>query len=181
MADVVLQNATKRFNEVAAVSDLSLTIADGEFLVLLGPTGAGKTTTLRLITGLERLDAGTASELDTSQQESVVNSLRANIPPLEQTLQQNKNALALLMGIPPERVKIRGGSLRSVTIPRVTPGMPAELITQRPDIRFAEAQLAAADADVANARAQLLPSITLTGTGAELLADDRVRSAYLGL
>lgn len=113
----------------------------------------------------QRLDAGTASELDTSQQESVVNSLRANIPPLEQTLQQNKNALALLMGIPPERVKIRGGSLRSVTIPRVTPGMPAELITQRPDIRFAEAQLAAADADVANARAQLLPSITLTGTG----------------
>lgn len=113
----------------------------------------------------QRLEAGTASELDTSQQESVVNSLRATIPPLEQTLQQNKNALAVLMGIPPERVKIRGGTLRSVAIPRVTPGLPSELIAQRPDIRFAEAQLAAADADVANARAQLLPSITLTGTG----------------
>jgi outer membrane protein TolC len=69
------------------------------------------------------------------------------------------------MGIPPERVKIRGGTLRAVSIPRVTPGLPSELMTQRPDIRFAEAQLAAADADVANARAQLLPSITLTGTG----------------
>ena len=113
----------------------------------------------------QRLDAGTASELDTSQQESVVNSLRANIPPLEQNLQQNKNALAVLMGIPPERVTIRGGSLRAIAIPRVTPGLPSELITQRPDIKFAEAQLAAADADVANARAQLLPSITLTGTG----------------
>jgi NodT family efflux transporter outer membrane factor (OMF) lipoprotein len=113
----------------------------------------------------QRLDAGTASELDTSQQESVVNTLRANIPPLEQTLQQNKTALAVLMGIPPERVKIRGGSLRAIAIPRVTPGLPSELITQRPDIRFAEAQLAAAEADVANARAQLLPSITLTGTG----------------
>lgn len=113
----------------------------------------------------QRLDAGTASELDTSQQESIVNSLRANIPPLEQTLRQNKIALAVLMGIPPERVNIRGGTLRSVSIPRVTPGLPSELITQRPDIRFAEAQLAAADADVANARAQLLPSITLTGTG----------------
>jgi NodT family efflux transporter outer membrane factor (OMF) lipoprotein len=113
----------------------------------------------------QRLDAGTASELDTSQQESVVNSLRANIPPLEQTLQQNKNALAVLMGVPPERVKVRGGTLHSVAIPRVTPGLPSELITQRPDIRYAEAQLAAADADVANARAQLLPSITLTGTG----------------
>jgi NodT family efflux transporter outer membrane factor (OMF) lipoprotein len=113
----------------------------------------------------QRLDAGTASELDTSQQESVVNGLRANIPPLEQTLRENKNALAVLMGIPPERVTIRGGSLRAIAIPRVTPGLPSELITQRPDIRFAEAQLAAADADVANARAQLLPSITLTGTG----------------
>jgi NodT family efflux transporter outer membrane factor (OMF) lipoprotein len=113
----------------------------------------------------QRLDAGTASELDTSQQESVVNNLRAAIPPLEQNLQQNKNALALLMGIPPERVTIRGGSLRAIAIPRVTPGLPSELITQRPDIKFAEAQLAAADADVANARAQLLPSITLTGTG----------------
>ena len=59
MADVVLQNATKRFNDVTAVSDLSLTVADGEFVVLLGPTGAGKTTTLRLIAGLEGLDAGT--------------------------------------------------------------------------------------------------------------------------
>ena len=113
----------------------------------------------------QRLDAGTASELDTSQQESVVNSLRATIPPLEQNLRQNKVALAVLMGIPPERVTIRGGTLRSIAIPRVTPGLPSELITQRPDIRFAEAQLAAADADVANARAQLLPSITLTGTG----------------
>jgi NodT family efflux transporter outer membrane factor (OMF) lipoprotein len=113
----------------------------------------------------QRLDAGTASELDTSQQESVVNSLRANIPPLEQTLRQNKITLAVLMGIAPERVTIRGGTLRSIAIPRVTPGLPSELITQRPDIRFAEAQLAAADADVANARAQLLPSITLTGTG----------------
>jgi len=113
----------------------------------------------------QRLDAGTASELDTSQQESVVNSLRANIPPLEQTLQQNKAALAVLMGMTPERVKIRGGSLRAIAIPRVTPGLPSELITQRPDIRLAEAQLASVDADVERARADLLPSITLTGTG----------------
>jgi NodT family efflux transporter outer membrane factor (OMF) lipoprotein len=112
-----------------------------------------------------RLQAGTASELETSQQESLVNNVRASLPPLEQVLRQNKIALAVLMGIPPERVTIRGGSLRAIAIPRVTPGLPAELITQRPDIREAEAQLAAANADVANARAQLLPSITLTGTG----------------
>jgi len=58
MSEVVLQNAVKRFGNVTAVDDVSLTVADGEFVVLLGPTGAGKTTTLRLIAGLETLDAG---------------------------------------------------------------------------------------------------------------------------
>ena len=58
MADVALRNITKRFGAVAAVRELSLTVNDGEFLVLLGPSGAGKTTTLRLITGLETPDTG---------------------------------------------------------------------------------------------------------------------------
>jgi multiple sugar transport system ATP-binding protein len=61
MAEVVLDRVTKRFDAVAAVADLSLTIPDGEFVVLLGPTGAGKTTTLRLVAGLEHPDAGTVS------------------------------------------------------------------------------------------------------------------------
>ena len=58
MAEVVLDRVSKRFGEVVAVGDLGLTIGDGELIVLLGPTGAGKTTTLRLIAGLERPDAG---------------------------------------------------------------------------------------------------------------------------
>jgi NodT family efflux transporter outer membrane factor (OMF) lipoprotein len=113
----------------------------------------------------QRLQAGTASALDTAQQESLVNTQRAAIPPLEQTLRLNRVTLAVLMARPPERVTIRGGSLRSITYPRVTPGLPSELLTQRPDIREAEANLAAANANVENARAQLLPSITLTGEG----------------
>jgi multidrug efflux system outer membrane protein len=113
----------------------------------------------------QRLNAGTASALETAEQESVVNSQRASIPPLEQTLKQNKNALALLVARSPERVRIRGGSLRGITYPRVTPGLPSELLAQRPDIREAEAKLASADANVENARAQMLPSITLTGEG----------------
>ena len=58
MADVDLIGVSKRFKDTIAVDDLSLSIADGEFVVLLGPTGVGKTTTLRLIAGLERADAG---------------------------------------------------------------------------------------------------------------------------
>jgi NodT family efflux transporter outer membrane factor (OMF) lipoprotein len=113
----------------------------------------------------QRLNAGTASALDTAQQQSLVDTQRASIPPLEQTLTQNRNALAVLLARSPESVRVRGGSLRSVAYPRVTPGLPSELLTQRPDIRKAEAQLAAANANVENARAQMLPSITLTGEG----------------
>jgi len=61
MAEVVLDRVSKRFDSVQAVSELSLTIPHGEFVVLLGPTGAGKTTTLRLIAGLEQPDAGEVS------------------------------------------------------------------------------------------------------------------------
>lgn len=111
----------------------------------------------------QQFAAGTASDLNVAQQESLVATQRATIPPLVQTLQQSKAALALLLARPPERVAIRGGSMHGITIPRVTPGLPSELLAQRPDVRQVEAQLAAANANVYNARAQLLPSITLTG------------------
>ena len=58
MAEAALHGVTKRFGDTVAVSNLSLQVADGEFVVLLGPTGAGKTTTLRLFAGLERPEAG---------------------------------------------------------------------------------------------------------------------------
>ena len=58
MADVMLLRVSKRFGTTEAVRDFSLSIDDGEFFVLLGPSGAGKTTTLRLVAGLERPDFG---------------------------------------------------------------------------------------------------------------------------
>jgi len=61
MAEVRLAAVTKRFGSLTAVDDVSLAVGDGEFVVLLGPTGAGKTTTLRLVAGLERADAGSMS------------------------------------------------------------------------------------------------------------------------
>ena len=61
MADVALKGISKRFGEKQALQGIDLHIADGEFVVLLGPTGAGKTTTLRVIAGLERADTGTVS------------------------------------------------------------------------------------------------------------------------
>lgn len=58
MAEVQLNGVSKSFAATDAVCDMNLTVADGAFVVLLGPTGAGKTTTLRLIAGLEKADSG---------------------------------------------------------------------------------------------------------------------------
>ena len=88
---------------------------------------------------------------------------RASIPPLDQQVRQNIATLGLLIGRPPEYLKVRGGSMSAVTIPRVTPGLPSQLLVQRPDIREAEANLASANANVEVARAAFLPSIQLTG------------------
>jgi len=58
---------------------------------------------------------------------------------------------------------VRGGSMSAIRVPPVTPGIPSDLLTQRPDIREAEAQLAAANYSVEAARAAFFPSIQLTG------------------
>ena len=112
-----------------------------------------------------RVDAGTGSDLDLAQQESLLANQKASVPPLRQALDQNANILATLASRPPERVRLAGGSLGAIAIPRVTPGLPSDLLTQRPDIRRQESQLASATADVGSARAQFFPSIQLTGTG----------------
>lgn len=58
MPEIKLSNVTKQFGKITALQDLSLTVEDAEFIVLLGPTGAGKTTSLRLVAGLETPDMG---------------------------------------------------------------------------------------------------------------------------
>ncbi|PDT63980.1 RND transporter [Bradyrhizobium ottawaense] len=113
----------------------------------------------------ERRKAGTGTDLDVALQESVLANQKALVPPLRQTLDQNVNALAVLVSRPPESVRVLGGSLDRIAIPRVTPGLPSELLTQRPDIRRQEAQLASATANIGNARAQFFPTIQLTGNG----------------
>src|SRR5262249_60048237 len=117
---------------VAAANAYFQVLATQDRLRVAQDNLASATRVLGLIQ--QRLQAGTASALDTAQQESLVNTQRASIPPLEQTLRQNRVALAVLMARSPENVKIRGGSLRRHTYPRVTPGVPSQLPPQRPRI-----------------------------------------------
>jgi outer membrane protein, multidrug efflux system len=110
----------------------------------------------------QQFSGGTASQLDLSQQEALVATQRASIPPLEVTLQQNIAALALLVAHAPANFNVNGGTTTQIAVPRVTPGMPSELLYQRPDVRQAEAQLAASNFSVEAARAAFFPQIQLT-------------------
>jgi NodT family efflux transporter outer membrane factor (OMF) lipoprotein len=111
----------------------------------------------------ERRAAGTASELDTAQQATLVENQRATIPPLRQAAEQSRAALAVLLGQPPQLVQLRTRSVRRLNLPTLSPGVPSLLLVRRPDIRSAEEQLLSADANVDVARKAFLPVIQLTG------------------
>jgi len=112
-----------------------------------------------------QLAAGTVTALDVAQQETTVATLQAQIPPLQQQLRQFINALAILLGKPPEAIDITSGALTDLSHPAVLPGLPSELLTRRPDVAMAEAELKAANADITVARAAFFPSVQLTAQG----------------
>lgn len=113
----------------------------------------------------DRLAAGTATSLDVAQQESVVATQRATVPPLEKQIRQSRNALAILVGRLPEELELEPETLGLLTVPEVAPGLPSELLVRRPDVLSAEASLRGANADITVARAAWFPSISLTGQG----------------
>jgi outer membrane protein, multidrug efflux system len=113
----------------------------------------------------DRVSVGTGTGLDLAQQETVVAQQQALIPPLVQEVETNRNSLGTLVARPPQGIVLQGGTFTRLDVPPVTPGLPAEVLARRPDVLNAEASLAAANANIVVARAQLLPSVTLTGSG----------------
>ncbi|MCB2192132.1 MAG: efflux transporter outer membrane subunit [Deltaproteobacteria bacterium] len=113
-----------------------------------------------------RFKWGLATDLDVSQAQTVLGSSQSELPPLRSDLSQSLNALALLLGLPPSSLNpelMRNGKLP--TPPRkVAVGVPADLLRQRPDIRRAERQLAAATARIGVATADLYPRFSLLGS-----------------
>jgi NodT family efflux transporter outer membrane factor (OMF) lipoprotein len=107
--------------------------------------------------------AGAASPLDVARQRSAVAQQKSEIPDLMQQEREAQSALAILLGKTPQTFSVGPLGLDTITLPEVSPGLPSELLSRRPDIRRAEAKLAAANANVAVARANLFPSINLTG------------------
>ena len=160
--------ATRFDREVVALTTLT-SVATAYFQVLasqdrLRTAQQNITSATSILEAIRaRLKAGTGTDLDVAQQEALVASQRAAVPPLRQTLAQNINALATLVSRPPESLRIIGGSMNAIASPRVTPGLPSELLTQRPDIRRREANLLP-PRRMSAMPAQFFPSIQLTGT-----------------
>ena len=113
-----------------------------------------------------RFEEGEDSELDPAQARALLKSTQSAVPPLEAGLRQAKNALAVLLGLPPVEIQAILGPPKAIpTAPiEVTVGIPAELLRRRPDIRRAEFDAAAQSARIGIAKADLLPRISLTGT-----------------
>ncbi|MBY2991175.1 efflux transporter outer membrane subunit [Rhizobium leguminosarum] len=113
-----------------------------------------------------QLKAGAASRLDVVQAEGLVQSTKSNIPGLEQSFTESGHHIATLLGMP--AASLMGELQKSAGQPvfrgDIRAGIPADLIRNRPDIRKAERELAAAVADIGAAEAQLYPSISLSGS-----------------
>jgi NodT family efflux transporter outer membrane factor (OMF) lipoprotein len=112
-----------------------------------------------------RYDAGSASPVELAAEGSAVSAASLVIPSLQQAENEARGALALRVGRAPEDFAIEAQALDSLTEPVVAPGLPAELLTRRPDIVVAEANLQSAHADLAVARAAMFPNLALTAAG----------------
>ena len=109
-----------------------------------------------------RYNAGGVSGLEVSQQRVAVNGFRATLAALTEQRATSANALAILLGRPPQNLSAPTAQLASLKIPQVNLTPPSTLLTARPDIQSAEAGLRGANADIGVARAAFFPSLTLS-------------------
>jgi multidrug efflux system outer membrane protein len=110
-------------------------------------------------------NGGATSLLDVRQAEQLVFTAGAEIPAFEQQIEQQQNFLSILLGQNPGDIP-RGQTLTEQRQPaQVPPGLPSSLLERRPDIRQAEEQLVAANAEIGVARAAYFPDISLSGSG----------------
>jgi multidrug efflux system outer membrane protein len=126
-------------------------------------TLASRQESLKLTHFLE--NHGSASGLDVSQAEQLVYTASETIPDLERQIQQQENVLSVLLGENPQSIP-RGRALTDQPVPQNVPaGLPSELLERRPDVRQAEENVVAANAQIGVAKAAFFPNLSLTGLG----------------
>jgi multidrug efflux system outer membrane protein len=109
-----------------------------------------------------RFEYGIVSEIEVSQAKSQYEEALANIPFFEKIIAQQENALSVLLGRNPGPIA-RGRTVDELVLPAVPSGLPSDILVNRPDIRQAEQDLIAANANIGVAKAQYFPTISLTG------------------
>ncbi len=114
---------------------------------------------LRIITA--RVREGAESEIDLAQQRTAVASTEAARAVISERIKNAENALAVLLGAPPQTITVERENLDGVNVPEIAPGQPSELLERRPDLLAAEASLIAANANIGAARSAFFPSISL--------------------
>lgn len=157
-----------RISLVATVAQTWMSLlADAELLRLTEQTLDTREASLRLVK--LRFDHGVASELELRAAESLVQTARATLAQQQRQRALDENALALLLGQPvPVALKAKlngatvGEGLAALQLPELPAGLPSDLLARRPDIRQAEQQLIAANANIGAARAAFFPRISLT-------------------
>jgi multidrug efflux system outer membrane protein len=112
-----------------------------------------------------RFDASVASPIDLATQKAALDVAQIAISDLQQAEVEARTGLSILLGRAPEQFEVKGQPLDSVHEPAVAAGLPSELLTRRPDILLAEANLRASHADLIAARAALFPTLSLTASG----------------
>lgn len=130
-----------------------------------------------------RFDSGSATALELAQQKSLVAAQQRQLPLVQQQARDALISLAALLGRPVQDLQTGAEPFDRLQWPTISAGVPSDLLSRRPDIARAEAQLAAAEADVKVARAAMLPSVTLSaqlGSGANQF-DDIIRSPFYNL
>ena len=154
---------TTQISLVASVANTYLTLlADDELLAITRQTLKTREESDRL-TRL-RFENGVVSRLELQQSVSLVETARAELARFQRQRAQDANLLTLLVGQPiPENLPA-GATLATTELPELPAGMPSDLLVTRPDIRAAEQQLIAANANIGAARANYFPRISLTGS-----------------
>ena len=110
-----------------------------------------------------RQEGGVAAKQDVYQAQILVAGAEAAIADTHRRIEQQENGLSILLGRNPGSLRRGEGLLRQQLDVAVPPGLPSELVDRRPDLRGAEQQLVAANADIGQARAAFFPQVSLTG------------------
>ncbi len=148
---------------IASVANAYLaTLADDELLALTQKTLDARAESLRLIQ--LKYDNGVVSKLDLQQGLALVDSARVTLAQQQRQRAQDINLLTLLVGQPLPASLPAGTTLAATMLSELPAGLPSDLLAVRPDIRSAEQQLIAANANIGAARANFFPRISLTGS-----------------